>query len=149
MPQPGAPSNVIVSWKQSSARSNKDTSRHEVHEVEAWIEKGADMKEMGARGYSSIYLLANELATLSSHKHLYSAGRVFNLPRPVIRCHQAWPSSSTAQGRPTACLSCRTWEQKTLSRFQIKNPPRKTLSPVPKWSAVHLELAQVIDSTNR
>jgi hypothetical protein len=28
-----------------------------------------------------------------------------DIPMPVIRCHQAWPSSSTAQGRPIARLA--------------------------------------------
>lgn len=52
-----------------------------------------------------------------------------DLPSPVIRCHQACPSRTMAQGRPICRLQWRTVPQKTLSMFQIANPPKKTARP--------------------
>lgn len=52
-----------------------------------------------------------------------------NVPTPVIKCHQAWPSSSAPQGKPSCRRHCLIWLQNALSIFQMRNPMRKTLSP--------------------
>lgn len=55
-----------------------------------------------------------------------------NVPIPVIKCHQPWPSSSTAHGRPIDRRTRINWPQNALSRFQMRNPPRKIVKPTKK-----------------
>lgn len=51
------------------------------------------------------------------------------VPKPVIKCHQPWPSSRMAHGSPISRRHPRSVVQNILSRFQMAKPARKIVRP--------------------
>ena len=61
-------------------------------------------------------------------------------PNPVIKCHHPCPSNNIPHGNPSSCLHLLNFEQYTLSRFQIPNPPKKTDRP----TAISIHICRMI-----